>query len=75
MGEYTVPSGFRIAFFNARSMKGKLTDIKECFNDDLDVLCVGESWLNDGIDAGELLWIGNTMYRMDRTTDRAGGLM
>ena len=56
-------------------MKGKLTDIMECFNDDIDVLCIGESWLNEGIDSSELLWIGNTMYWLDRNTDRAGGLV
>ena len=76
MGEHVIPSGFKVVFWNARSMKGKLVDIKECvYGTDLDVLCIEESWLNDGINNEEILWLGNTIYRLDREGDRAGGLI
>ena len=59
---------------NARSMKDKMTDIKACF-ENIDVFGVCESWLNQTIPDAKINWSGSTIFRLDRVTDRAGGLV
>ena len=60
---------------NTRSMAGKLTDIQECFRNDVDFFCINESWLNDNFDDENVNWIGNKMFRLDRTANKSGGLV
>ena len=56
-------------------MTGKLSDIQECFRNDVDIFCINESWLNEGIDDANVKWIGNKMFRIDRMANRSGGLV
>ena len=60
---------------NTRSMTGKLTDIMECFRGDIDIFCINESWLNENTDDCNVKWIGNQIFRIDRTANRSGGLV
>ena len=43
------------------------------YGDDIDVICVNETWLNGNISSLELLSDNFTIYRKDRTAQRAGG--
>ena len=69
-----IPRGLRIVYMNTRSMSGKLTDIMECFKGTIDIFCMNESWLNDNIEDDNVRWIGNRIFRIDRTANRSGGL-
>ena len=75
MGEYVLPvNGFKIVFMNARSMRGKMVDIKECLYD-IDICCVCETWMNDANDNSDIEWCNYQIHRLDRESDRAGGLV
>ena len=70
---------------NSRSLKslhktatGRSISNIHCFQDlvygdDIDVICVNETWLNGNISSLELLNDNFTIYRKDRTAQRAGG--
>ena len=59
---------------NARSMRGKMVDIKECLYD-IDICCVCETWMNDANDNSDIEWCNYQIHRLDRESDRAGGLV
>ena len=72
---------------NSRSLKslhktatGRSISNIHCFQDlvygdDIDVICVNETWLNGNISSLELLNDNFTIYRKDRTGQRAGGVL
>ena len=45
------------------------------YSEDLDIVCVNETWLNDAIVDSEILHDGYTIFRNDRKHNRAGGLL
>ena len=44
------------------------------YAEDMDVVCVNETWLNESIDNSEILK-DNTIFRKDRSHNRAGGVL
>ena len=60
---------------NTMCMSGKLTDLQECFRNDVNIFCINESWLNDNIENDNVKQIGNKMFRSDREAQKSGGLV
>ena len=65
--------GFKIIGQNARSLPANMIKMKIHLTD-FDVLCVSESWLKEKHDLSETHWVNNDSIRLDRPTERAGGL-
>ena len=63
-------------FFNARSLKSKLADFNALLaNDNFDIICVVESWLNDTVtDAMLTNGLPFNVIRLDRPS-RGGGVL
>ena len=66
--------GLKIVGYNIRSLRANIEEVRVNFYD-ADILCLCESWLNDGCDQGTTCMANKTEYRLDRPTDRAGGLI
>ena len=45
------------------------------YSEDADIVCVNETWFNHTIDNHEVLHNGYTIYRKDRSEQRAGGVL
>ena len=45
------------------------------YSEDMDVVCVNETWLNESIDNSEILKDNYTIFRKDRSHNRAGGVL
>ena len=57
-----------IYYYNATSIRGKLDDFNSHFTckDNLDIISVSESWLNDSVKDAEVLNQAYNVYRTDR---------
>ena len=78
---------FKCVTLNSRSLKslhktatGRSISNIQCFqdlvySDDIDVVCVNETWLNGNISSLELLNDNFTIYHKDCTAQRAGGVL
>ena len=54
-------------YTNANSITNKMDELKNCVNlYDMDVICVVETWLNDGYSDAEIYIPGYTIFRQDR---------
>ena len=82
------PSNYRIAVFNARSLKSihKDPDIQayvsnltlfqsQVYSKDYDIICVTETWLNESIFDREILPVGYDIFRRDRVSGTGGGVL
>ena len=45
------------------------------YSEDMDVVCVNETWLKESIDNSEILKDNYIMFREDRSHNRAGGVL
>lgn len=45
------------------------------YSEDMDVVCVNETWLNESIDNSEILKDNYIIFRKDRSHNRAGGVL
>ena len=61
-------------YMNTRSINGKISDIIESVGK-VDIFGANETWLNETMTDQELLWEGMKLYRFDRETDKAGGVL
>ena len=64
--------GLKIGHMNCRSMFFKQIDIQPLLGD-LNICCLGESWLHELYTDGMVLWEGKQFYRQDRISDTVGG--
>ena len=71
-----------IYYYNATSIRGKLDDFNSHFTckDNLDIISVSESWLNDSVKDAEVLNQAYNVYRTDRNLELSdkkdgGGVM
>ena len=74
MADNKLPKGLKVMFMNTRSINGKLSDIIESVGD-IDIFGANETWLNESMQDGEVHWEGMSIYRNDRNTDKAGGVL
>ena len=64
--------GLKIGHMNCRSMFLKQIDIQQLLGD-LNICCLGETWLHDLYTDDLILWEGKMSYRQDRITETWGG--
>ena len=67
----TTAECLEIYYYNATSIRGKLEDFNSHFTckDNLDIISVSESWLNDSVHDDEVLNKDYNVYRTDRTPE------
>ena len=64
----------RVGHLNVRSLTAHLDEVVDLLAaKQLDVLCLSESWLTDGVDSRMLRFPGYTIHRKDRASSRVGG--
>ena len=66
--------GVKFIGLNARSVRGKLPEIKLNFSN-TDFVCICESWLDEIDDEVDTSWFGKVAFRLDRYTRRGGGVI
>ena len=66
----------KIAHLNVRSLLAHFNELKQIiFDNDFDIVCITETWLNSGLDSDSVNVDGYTFYRRDRRgTQRGGGI-
>ena len=64
--------GLKIGHMNCRSMFYKQIDIQPLLNN-LNICCLGETWLHELYSDNMVLWEGKQFYRQDRISDTVGG--
>ncbi len=69
-----VSKGFTIAHLNIRSLRGKVDHLRILLNqNNIDVLCLTETWLNDSVCDNEVFIDGYNLCRLDRIFDMEHG--
>ena len=72
----SLSKGFKIAHVNIQSLRYKVDDIRILLNDNnFDVLCLTETWLDNNIDDNEIKIDGYNINRLDRTDKQHGGIL
>ena len=64
--------GLALCHLNCRSLYYKLDEIKVLY-DRFDFMGFSESWLDNGIDDGMVVWSGRSIFRLDRVNNHGGG--
>ena len=70
-----VGKGLRFAHLNIRSLRNKIDHLQLfLYENDVDVFCLTETWLNDDFGNDDVLIDGYNMCRLDRKCDTHGGV-
>ena len=69
----TVISGFKFVHLNCRSLFRKIDQIAALYNN-FDMICCTETWLNDSHTVSMLAIPNMTLYRLNRSSKRGGGV-
>ena len=68
-------TGLNIGCLNIRSLVHKVDQLSVILNDEnLDILFINESWLNENISTSEICIPGYSCFRYDRPAQRGGGV-
>jgi exonuclease III len=67
--------GFKIGHLNIQSLRFKVDHVRILLNDNFDLLCLTETWLNGNINDSEIKIDGYNVSRLDRTHMGHGGIL
>ena len=70
----SMSKGFKIAHLNVCSLRHKVDDVRILLNEnDIDILCLTETWLDKNINDGDIRIDGYKLSRFDRVVDMEHG--